>query len=637
MEESSPEALIQAYSSLIGKPYMPPYWSLGFQLSRYGYNSLAKLKAAVDRTIEAKIPYDVQYADIDHFRKQLDFTYDTVNFNGLPEYIKELRTKGVRFIIILDPAINMEEQNYTTHLNGLANDIYIKWPNDQNPQFNETSDNQNPYMVGYVWPEGKTVFPDFFKQKTHEWWMKEIDNHYKNTLTFDGLWIDMNEPANFDTNKPKPWNWPPNRPEWNLKCPHNDYDDPPYVPLIATHYGKDTRISDKTLCMRGIQGDNNEFIHYDVHNLYGWSQTEPTLKALRNTLNKRSIVITRSTYPSSGTNSGHWLGDNTSIWAHLKQNIIGLLEFNLFGIPYIGADICGFFGDATPEMCTRWMQIGAFNTFYRNHNGYNGIDQDPLALGKDVADTSRKITEIRYSLLPTLYTLFYLVSQNGGTVIRSVMHEFPSDPRAMDIDRQFMWGSSLLISPVLDKNVRSVYAYFPKTRWFDFYTGKEVETTGRVHEIDAPLDHLPLHVRGGSILVTQESAVNTDLSRKNPFGLIIAPLKLDQKVKGGLYWDEGDVIDASGNSTLINFEFTPGSNRHILKVSAQEINFALLESNYLKTIRIFGVTSQIDNVTVNGVVHTKYEHDPRTYQLTIFDLRIKLDSVDSKEIIVNLK
>ncbi|CAF1131188.1 unnamed protein product, partial [Brachionus calyciflorus] len=94
MEESSPEALIQAYSSLIGKPYMPPYWSLGFQLSRYGYNSLDKLKAAVDRTIEAKIPYDVQYADIDHFRKQLDFTYDTVNFNGLPEYIKELRTKG---------------------------------------------------------------------------------------------------------------------------------------------------------------------------------------------------------------------------------------------------------------------------------------------------------------------------------------------------------------------------------------------------------------------------------------------------------------------------------------------------------------------------------------------------------------
>lgn len=88
----------------------------------------------------------------------------------------------------------------------------------------------------------------------------------------------MNEPANFDTNFDKPWNWPKNRTEWNLKCPSNTYDDPPYLPLIAKPFGETRRISDKTLCMRGIQGENNEFIHYDVHNLYGWSQTEPTLK-----------------------------------------------------------------------------------------------------------------------------------------------------------------------------------------------------------------------------------------------------------------------------------------------------------------------------------------------------------------------
>lgn len=88
----------------------------------------------------------------------------------------------------------------------------------------------------------------------------------------------MNEPANFDTNKPKPWNWPSNRPDWNLKCPVNTLDDPPYVPLIATTFGNETRISDKTLCMIGVQGEKNEFKHYDVHNLYGWSQTEPTLK-----------------------------------------------------------------------------------------------------------------------------------------------------------------------------------------------------------------------------------------------------------------------------------------------------------------------------------------------------------------------
>lgn len=189
-----------------------------------------------------------------------------------------MRSRGVRFIIILDPAIDMEEPNYSTYLEGKKGDVFIKWPEDDNPQKNETADNKNEYMVGYVWPEGKTVFPDFFRNSTKQWWMEEIDKHYKNVLTFDALWIDMNEPANFDTNKPKPWNWPADKPDWNLICPHNDYDDPPYVPIIASHYGKDTRISDKTLCMKGIQGQNNEYFHYDVHNLYGWSQTEPTLK-----------------------------------------------------------------------------------------------------------------------------------------------------------------------------------------------------------------------------------------------------------------------------------------------------------------------------------------------------------------------
>ena len=88
----------------------------------------------------------------------------------------------------------------------------------------------------------------------------------------------MNEPANFDTNKKKPFNWPKDRPDWNLHCPNNKYDDPPYLPIAARPHFNKERMSDKTLCMRVVQGENDEFIHYDVHNLFGWSQTEPTLE-----------------------------------------------------------------------------------------------------------------------------------------------------------------------------------------------------------------------------------------------------------------------------------------------------------------------------------------------------------------------
>ena len=150
-------------------------------------------------------------------------------------------------------------------------------------------------------------------------------------------------------------------------------------------------------------------------------------------------ILFRSTFPGSGSMAGHWLGDNDSNWAHLKYNIIGLLEFNLFGIPYVGADTCGFFNDATEELCERWMQLGAFNPFYRNHNSINQKDQDPGVFSERAKDSIRKTVQLRYSLIPHLYTLFYKVNIEGGTVVRSLVHEFPRDRFTPDVDEQFLW------------------------------------------------------------------------------------------------------------------------------------------------------------------------------------------------------
>lgn len=92
------------------------------------------------------------------------------------------------------------------------------------------------------------------------------------------MWLDMNEPSNFGTNEEKPWNWQQPDP-WSLKCPEGDpLEDPPYKPLAARPYRSNGRLSDKTICMMTLQGENEEFAHYDVHSLYGWSQAEPTLK-----------------------------------------------------------------------------------------------------------------------------------------------------------------------------------------------------------------------------------------------------------------------------------------------------------------------------------------------------------------------
>jgi len=246
------------------------------------------------------------------------------------------------------------------------------------------------------------VYPDYFHPNIRKYWGDLIKDFHK-VIEFDGLWMDMNEPSNFVIGKVG-------------GCSKNKWDYPPYKPRIFGNV-----MADKTVCMNAKQYGNQ--LHYNVHSLYGWSQALVTFAAARKSTGKRSIVITRSTFPSSGKYAGHWLGDNRATWDQLHASIIGMLEFNLFGILYVGADVCGLFESPTSEMCLRWMQLGAFYPFYRSHNGIEYKPQDPTAFGEEFAINASKVLQTRYRLLPFLYTLFYEAKRRGSTVVRPLMHE----------------------------------------------------------------------------------------------------------------------------------------------------------------------------------------------------------------------
>ncbi|NXW98889.1 MGA protein, partial [Larus smithsonianus] len=485
----TPELVVQQYTALIGRPVMPPYWALGFQLCRYGYENDTEIAKLVEDMRAAQIPYDVQYADIDYMQRQLDFTLNP-RFAGLPALINKIREEGMRFILILDPAISGNETDYPAFTRGLEKDVFIKWPNSED------------IIYAKVWPDLPNVvvndsldwdtqvelyrayvaFPDFFRNSTAEWWAREIAEVYDNprnastSLKFDGLWIDMNEPSSFVHGAVG-------------GCRNRELNFPPYVPQLGS---RSEGLSFKTLCMEGQQylPDGSPLRHYDVHNLYGWSQTKPTLDALRNLTKERGIVVTRSTYPGSGKWSGHWLGDNTAAWHQLDKSIIGMMEFSLFGISYTGADICGFFGDSEYELCARWMALGAFYPYSRNHNGKGSKRQDPVAWNSTFEEISRKVLNIRYTLLPYLYTLMYEANARGSTVVRPLLHEFVEDRTTWEIYKQFLWGPALLISPVLEQ---------------DEYIGFR----GQFRDFPAPLDHITLHLRGGYVLPQQSPASTT--------------------------------------------------------------------------------------------------------------------------------
>ncbi|XP_077867590.1 sucrase-isomaltase, intestinal-like [Saccoglossus kowalevskii] len=598
----TPEMVVQQYTEAIGRPYMPPYWSLGFQLCRYGYGNLTNVQEVVAGIREYDIPHDVQYGDIDYMTRQLDFTYEHVTrYKGLPEWVDQLKEEGTRYIIILDPAISAEEVSgtYPPYDIGTNLGVFITeedgktelkgkvWPDPPNIEnimkeidCSKTGDSWGCSVENY---RAEAVFPDFLNPDARNWWYN-LTKDFHDVIAYDGIWIDMNEPANFVEGSVKGCDY------------NNPLESPPYKPAI---WG--ATLADKTVCMAAKTHKSSTEIsnQYNMHSLFGWSQNEPTLSATRDATGKRSIVVTRSTFPSSGKYSGHWLGDNASVWPHVHKSIIGMLEFGLFGIPYIGADICGFFEDTTESLCRRWSQLGAFYPYCRNHNGLNYRRQDPAGFGEEFAKEVRDVLHIRYKLLPYLYTLFHYAHTEGTTVVRPLMHEFVSDTETWTIDRQMLWGPAFLISPVLDEHVEEIDAYFPDTRWYDYHTGVEMSKgdRGKYVTLAAPYHYIPLHVRGGYILPTQEAANSTVFSRLKPFGLIVA-LYDDLNAKGSLFWDDGDTVDTfeNGEYYLAEFHATKdGLNSYIRHDNGQ------VNGQTMNEILVYGLTSDVNNVYHNTV------------------------------------
>ncbi|KHN85505.1 Maltase-glucoamylase, intestinal [Toxocara canis] len=544
-----PEQVVQQYLALIGTPILPAYFALGFQLCRYGYKSLDEVKKTIKRVQNYGIPIDVSYADIDYMDHYKDFTLGD-KWKEFNDYAEQLHRDGLHLILIFDPAV---EVDYATFERAIEmNASFIEWERyDQVPHtiqdmYPLTKDTK--IMLGIVWPERHAAFPDFLDptNATVEWWANEFSLFHK-TVAFDGIWIDMNEPANFRTNENSESNEVTLE---SLKCPLNgtdsEFDKPPFETANVYFYNGGS-LSTKTLCMAGMSHRGTQRL-YNTKNLYGLSEAIGTRKAIHEATGKRGVIISRSSFPSLGHYAGHWLGDNSAHWEDLRTAIIGVQEFNLFGIPYVGSDICGFIGATNEELCLRWHQMGAFHSFSRNHNDNNCPPQDP-AQWPSVATATRIANLFRYNYLPYLYSLHFEASLYGGTVVRPIFFEFPADPETYDLSYQFMWGSGMMIVPVVEPGVSSVSAYLPKgTTWYSVrpsnYGSKLASGFGNFSAFTTEL--IPVFVRGGVIIPRQAPNTTTIASRRNPFQILI-PLDYDEQgvpkpATGKLYWDDGESV-----------------------------------------------------------------------------------------------
>ncbi|PGH30431.1 alpha-glucosidase [[Emmonsia] crescens] len=626
----TPKEVASQYAELVGLPAMMPYWGFGFHQCRYGYQDAFDVAEVVYNYSQANIPLETMWTDIDYMDRRKVFTLDPKRFpiEKVRELVDYLHDHDQHYIVMVDPAVAYSDNGAFNR--GVEQDIFLKKADG------------SIFKAGVVWP-GVTAFPDWFHPNAENYWVNEFAQFFdpQTGVDIDGLWIDMNEPANFcdyPCENPEKFaidkKFPPEPPAVRPNprpipgfpskfqpphsrakradghghkkgLPNRNLIDPPYK--IDNKAGS---ISEKTADTDLVHA--NGLVEYDIHNIYGSMMSEVSRNAmLKRRSSVRPFVITRSTFAGAGKHVGKWLGDNMSTWEQYRTSIGQMLAFaSIFQIPMVGSDICGFGGNTTEKLCARWAMLGAFSPFYRNHNGLDSKSQE-FYRWESVAEAARKAIEIRYKLLDYIYTAFNRQTKTGEPLLNPLFYLYPKDPNTFSIDLQFFYGDAILVSPVTEENSTTVDIYLPDDIFYDYYTGKPVRGQGKSITLsDIPFTHIPLHIRGGNIVPLRTNSANTTKAlRKQPFDIVIAP-GLDGDATGSLYIDDGESLEQK-HTMEIQFSYHKGQFK-------MEGNFDPKAIGQLKiaSISVLGHDGKLAKFSKEGGKGSLFKYNAETKVLT---------------------
>ncbi len=429
--------VVKAYTWLTGRVHRPQLWSLGYHQSRWGYETEGDIRKLASDLRTNNIPCDTIHLDIDYMERYKVFTWNKTAYDDPQKLIKDLDKEGFKIVTIIDPGVKVEK-GYKVYEEGVNNNYFVTSP-------------EGEIYVNQVWP-GDSVYPDFGRRNVRQWWS---DNH-KFLLDYGvrGVWNDMNEPASFQGE----------------------------IPEDIVFYDEDRATT-----------------HGEMHNVYGHFMSMATYEGLKKYDKRRPFVITRACYAGSQKYTTGWTGDNHSIWAHLQMAVPQLCNLGLSGMSYVGTDIGGFGSDTTPELLTRWVQLGCFSPLFRNHANKGSIYQEPWQFGKDIMDIYRNYVELRYRLLPYFYDLFVAGEQTGLPVMGPLVLYYQSDIQVREINDEFLVGEHILVAPVVMQGARNRMVYLPKGVWTNYHT-KELVEGDKYIIADAPLEICPIYMKEGAII-----------------------------------------------------------------------------------------------------------------------------------------
>lgn len=453
--------ILGRYADLTGHMPLPPMWALGNQQSRWSYYPDAMAEEVVRQYRQRDLPLDVLHLDIDYMSGYRVFTWDRRRFPNPKELTEKLMKQGVKVVTIVDPGIKHQpaasNQSLTRsakpELEPQEHSYYVF---DQGLKNNYLQRRKNGELfVPRVWP-GESVFVDYTLPEARAWWGNLHRAYTDNGV--QGIWTDMNEPADFVDQTGK-----------------NQIDVVSYDEGENSTHAKNRNVF--ALLMARATYEGLEHLHPD----------------------RRPYVITRAAYAGIQRYSTMWTGDTVSSWESLALSIPMFQTLGLSGEPFVGSDVGGFIGRGNGELLVRSYQVSFLAPFCRNHKAIDGYDQEPWRFGKHYEEIIRKYLKLRYELMPFLYTILEEAHRTGVPLFRPLLLNYQDDPDTYNIDDQFMMGNDLLVAPILSPGLTQRLVYLPDGVWYDYWTNKK-QSGGKMIKVEAPLDTVPIFVRAGAII-----------------------------------------------------------------------------------------------------------------------------------------
>ncbi len=477
-----PSRLLERYTELTGRHALPPLWMLGYQQSRWSYVPEARVRKLVEDFRRYEVPCDAIYLDIDYMDGFRCFTWDRDRFPDLPRLAADLAGQGIKLVVIIDPGIK-KDPHYAVYRSGLEGGHFCTTPDGK------------PFHAS-VWP-GLSAFPDFTAPRTRRWWGELYRPLVEAGIA--GFWNDMNEPSAFAERGDRT------------------------LPTVVRH------------AMEGRGGD-----HAEAHNLYGMLMARATYEGVRRLRpDRRPVVITRAGWAGVQRYATSWTADNESTWDSLRLTVPMVMGKGLSGLAFTGADVGGFAGEADGELFTRWVQMAVFMPFFRAHTVALSPDQEPWTYGEPYLTIVRRFIQLRYELLPYLYTATWQMATRGWPMVRPLWWHDVDDAALWEVDDAFLCGDALLVAPVgypgaVERGVR-----LPAGGWYDFWTNRYHGGGGEVR-VAAPLETMPLFVREGAVLPLGEVGPNVARRPQKFLRLAVYPLREAGRTVSELYEDAGE-------------------------------------------------------------------------------------------------